>query len=125
MDLFPPGVINILPGGTSIGEAIIQDPRISKISFTGSTQIGRVIAASCSQIPRPVTLELGGKAPLIVCEDADLELALEAVVDAAFGILLLFFFVISSAGILIQIYKSQWRTKLLCWDSTLSPQRHS
>lgn len=84
-DILPPGVLNVLPGGADIGEAMIKETGIAKISFTGSTNVGRVIATECASTLRPSTLELGGKNPLIVCADADLDKAVEGIVDAAFG----------------------------------------
>ena len=80
-------MINVVPGAAETGAALVADPMIDKISFTGSTAIGSVIArqaASAKTGPKPCTMELGGKAPMIVCDDADLEKAVEDVVGAAF-----------------------------------------
>jgi aldehyde dehydrogenase (NAD+) len=75
----PPGVLNIVPGfGTVAGQALIEHPDVDKISFTGSPQVGRHIMATAAQHCKHVTLELGGKSPNIVFEDADLEAAAHA-----------------------------------------------
>lgn len=73
----PPGVFNIVPGGGDVGAALCADRRIRKISFTGSNATGgRVMAAAASRIV-PVSLELGGKSPIVILEDADIEQAVE------------------------------------------------
>lgn len=69
---FPPGVINILPGGREIGAYLVSHPDVDLVSFTGSTVGGRQVARSCAELIRPVQLELGGKSAAIVLEDADL-----------------------------------------------------
>jgi aldehyde dehydrogenase (NAD+) len=82
----PPGVVNIVPGpGGSVGKAIVQHPRIRAISFTGSFDTGKWIMEECAKSMKRVSLELGGKNPVIVMDDANLELALEGVVWGAFG----------------------------------------
>lgn len=81
----PEGVINIVSGyGTTTGEAILKDPLIDKFSFTGSKEIGTKIMENASKYIRPVSLELGGKSPAIVFEDADLEIAVKAILFGAF-----------------------------------------
>lgn len=70
----PAGVVNLLTGPGRFGDAIVRHPDIDKIAFTGSTPVGRKIAAACGELLRPVTLELGGKSSAIVLPDADLEL---------------------------------------------------
>ena len=76
---FPPGVLNIVPGfGTVAGQALIEHPGIDKISFTGSPRVGKHIMATAAQDCKRVTLELGGKSPNIVFEDADIEAAAHA-----------------------------------------------
>lgn len=67
----PDGTVNLVTGGTSAGEALVAHPMVRKISFTGSTAAGRSIAARCGELLRPVTLELGGKSPALVLDDAD------------------------------------------------------
>ncbi|AKB74870.1 Aldehyde dehydrogenase [Methanosarcina lacustris Z-7289] len=82
----PPGVVNIVPGpGGSVGKAIVQHPRIKAISFTGSLETGKWIMGECAKTMKRVSLELGGKNPVIVMDDANLELALEGVLWGAFG----------------------------------------
>ncbi len=70
----PEGVLTILLGDSSTGEALIE-AGVNKISFTGSVDVGRKIAIACARQLIPYTLELGGKDPMIVCADADLDVA--------------------------------------------------
>ena len=70
----PPGVVNIVTGGRETGAALVRHPGVDKISFTGSTAAGRAIAATCGELLKPVTAELGGKSAAIVADDADLAL---------------------------------------------------
>jgi acyl-CoA reductase-like NAD-dependent aldehyde dehydrogenase len=72
----PDGVFNVLPGGGEVGEALVRDPRVDKVAFTGSTAIGRTIAASAAKTLKHVTVELGGKSANIVFADADIEKAI-------------------------------------------------
>ncbi|MDP9238196.1 MAG: aldehyde dehydrogenase family protein [Chloroflexota bacterium] len=82
----PAGVINLVFGeGAEAGGAIIDDPRVGLISFTGSNAVGRQIAVQCAELGKPVSLEMGGKNAIIVLDDADLRLALEGVIWSAFG----------------------------------------
>jgi aldehyde dehydrogenase (NAD+) len=67
----PAGVVNLVTGGAETGKALVEHPLVDKISFTGSTGAGRAIGETCGRLLRPVTLELGGKSPAIVLEDAD------------------------------------------------------
>lgn len=69
----PAGVVNLVTGGTAAGNALVEHPGVDKISFTGSTAVGRHIARICGERLRPVTLELGGKSPAIVLDDVDRE----------------------------------------------------
>ncbi len=78
----PDGVLNILSGGTIPGEALTAHPDVDMVSLTGSSRTGTAIMKSAADTLKRVHLELGGKAPLIVCDDADIELAAE---KAAFG----------------------------------------
>lgn len=74
---FPAGVINIVPGfGKTAGQSLVDHPMIDKIAFTGSTSVGKSIMASASQSLKRVTLELGGKSPNIILDDADLTKAI-------------------------------------------------
>jgi benzaldehyde dehydrogenase (NAD) len=69
----PPGILHVLPGGADAGEALCSDPHVSMIAFTGSTAAGRKVGEVCGRHLKKVALELGGKNPLIVLEDADLK----------------------------------------------------
>lgn len=69
----PSGVVNLVTGSGAVGDALVRHPRTAKVAFTGSTPVGRRIAAACGELLRPVTLELGGKSSAIVLEDADLD----------------------------------------------------
>jgi len=76
---FPPGVVNCLSGfGPSCGAHMVAHPKVDKVAFTGSTEVGKIIQREASATLKNVTLELGGKSPAIVCADADLEHAVEA-----------------------------------------------
>ena len=78
----PPGVVNILTGDGRVGELIVRHPGIAKIAFTGSTEVGRLIRRSTAGTGKSLTLELGGKSPFVVLEDADLDAAVEGLIDA-------------------------------------------
>lgn len=78
----PPGIINIVTGGAEVGEAICTHPDIRMVSFTGSTATGQRIAQLASPLIKRVTLELGGKAPFVVFEDADIAAAARGAVVA-------------------------------------------
>jgi acyl-CoA reductase-like NAD-dependent aldehyde dehydrogenase len=82
----PPGVMSVLPGPGSIaGNALVTDARVSKVSFTGSTEVGAQIMRLCADNITRVSLELGGKAANIVFADADLDRCVESSVFAVFG----------------------------------------
>lgn len=75
---FPPGVFNVLPGfGPTTGQPLVEHPDVRKISFTGSTQVGKLIQRMGAETVKRVTLEMGGKSPLIIMPDADLDEAVE------------------------------------------------
>ena len=78
----PKGVVNIVTGEGETGEAIVNHPDIDKIAFTGSTEVGKAIRAATAGSGKGLSLELGGKSPYIVFEDADLDSAIEGLVDA-------------------------------------------
>ena len=78
----PRGVVNIVTGDGATGELIVNHPGIDKIAFTGSTEVGRRIREATAGSGKSLTLELGGKSPFIVFDDADLDSAVEGVVDA-------------------------------------------
>ena len=80
----PDGVINVLTGGPAVGRALVEHAGIDKITFTGSTRGGRLVAHSAAEMVRPVTLELGGKSPALVLRDVDIPAAARAVVDGLF-----------------------------------------
>jgi len=78
----PPGVFNVVQGiGEEAGAALTQHPGIARISFTGSPETARIIGQAAAKNLTPVSFELGGKSPLIVFEDADLDLALENMIE--------------------------------------------
>ncbi len=80
----PPGVVNILTGDGAVGEAMVRHPHIAKIAFTGSTEVGRAIRLATAGSGKRLSLELGGKSPFIVFADADLDGAVEGLVDSVF-----------------------------------------
>lgn len=78
----PPGVVNIVTGDGKVGALLVEHPDVDKIAFTGSTDVGRIIRRATAGTGKRLSLELGGKSPFIVFEDADLDGAVEGVVDA-------------------------------------------
>ena len=78
----PKGVVNIVTGEGDTGAAIVNHPDIDKIAFTGSTEVGKIIRAATAGTGKGLSLELGGKSPYIVFEDADIDSAIEGLVDA-------------------------------------------
>ena len=78
----PKGVVNVVTGHGSTGAALVKHPDIQKIAFTGSTEVGRIIREATAGTGKKISLELGGKSPFIVFEDADLDSVVEGVVDA-------------------------------------------
>ncbi|MDQ3621885.1 MAG: aldehyde dehydrogenase family protein [Verrucomicrobiota bacterium] len=82
----PPGVLNVVQGfGREAGMPLVEHPEVGVVSFTGSTRAGREIAVAAGRRLAKVSLELGGKNPLVVCDDADLENAVEWAVQSAFS----------------------------------------
>ena len=77
----PAGVVNIVTGDGSTGEALVKHPDVDKIAFTGSTEVGRAIRRATAQSHKKLSLELGGKSPFVIFEDADLDSAVEGLVD--------------------------------------------
>src|SRR5215471_18512666 len=77
----PPGVVNIVTGDGRTGEALVKHPDVDKIAFTGSTEVGRIIRKATAQSHKRLSLELGGKSPFIIFDDADLDSAVEGLVD--------------------------------------------
>jgi 1-pyrroline dehydrogenase len=85
-DLFPPGVFNVLCGqGESAGAPLVSDPRVALVSLTGDVATGRIIAKTAADSLKRVHLELGGKAPVLVFDDADLEAVVEGVKVAGYA----------------------------------------
>ena len=80
----PPGVVNVLPGGPSVGQALVEHPGIDKVAFTGSTAVGKQIQKSVAASGKRLSLELGGKAANIVFDDAPLDQAIEGIVNGIF-----------------------------------------
>jgi len=81
--LLPAGVINVITGaGGEVGSALCESPLVDKISFTGSTDVGRQVQRMAAGTIKRVTLELGGKSAVIVCDDADLEITVDAAIFA-------------------------------------------
>jgi aldehyde dehydrogenase (NAD+) len=82
---FPSGVVNVLPGlGSVAGETLARHPGVDKVAFTGSTAIGKRIQSICSEAVKRCTLELGGKSPLVICADANVQQAAQIAHDAVF-----------------------------------------
>ncbi len=81
----PNGTLNVVTGDGEAGAALVDDPGIDKIAFTGSTLVGREIGAKCGESLKPVTLELGGKSPNIILADADLDQAIKGSYDAIYS----------------------------------------
>ncbi len=82
----PPGVINLVFGpGDTVGSAIVHHPDIRAISFTGSLETGKWIMSECGKEMKRVSMELGGKNPIIVMDDADIDIAVDGVIWGAFG----------------------------------------
>jgi benzaldehyde dehydrogenase (NAD) len=83
---FPPGVVNYITNApadaASVVEAIVAHPAVRRINFTGSTKVGKLLALTCAKYLKPVILELGGKAPMVILDDADID---DAVNAATFG----------------------------------------
>ena len=78
----PPGVVNIVTGGPETGRRLVEHPDIDKVAFTGSTEVGKRIAAACARDGRKLTLELGGKGANIIFADAAIDQAIEGIVSA-------------------------------------------
>ncbi|TML32648.1 MAG: aldehyde dehydrogenase family protein [Actinobacteria bacterium] len=83
--LFPNGLVRVVQGGGEVGEALVRAPGTAKVVFTGSGETGRRVASLAGERLRPVTLELGGKDPMLVFEDADLDRAVAGALWGAFA----------------------------------------
>lgn len=81
----PAGIFNVITGRASvIGDALCQSPTVRKLSFTGSTAVGKELIANCAPTVKKVSMELGGNAPLIICKDANLEAAVAGTMNSKF-----------------------------------------
>jgi aldehyde dehydrogenase (NAD+) len=78
----PPGVLNVLTCNDKAAQALVEHPDLDKVAFTGSTEVGRIIRKVTSKTNKKLSLELGGKSPFVVFDDADLDSAVEGLVDA-------------------------------------------
>lgn len=82
---FPSGTINVVAGDAqAIGSVFTSDPRVRKLTFTGSTPVGKILTAACAATMKKVSMELGGNAPVIVFEDAEIDLSVTEVIAAKF-----------------------------------------
>ncbi|WP_420750455.1 aldehyde dehydrogenase family protein [Rhodococcus sp. O3] len=82
----PPGLLSVLPGkGSIVGDAIVRHPQVGKVTFTGGTRTGRALAHAAAEKLMPVSLELGGKSPTIVLDDADIDAAVAGVMYGIFS----------------------------------------
>ena len=81
----PDGVINVVHGADNAGQSLVEHPEVDAIGFTGSYEVGTAVAETCGRLNKPVSLEMGGKNPMIVMDDADLDLALEGAIWGAYG----------------------------------------
>ncbi|MGI9326124.1 MAG: NAD-dependent succinate-semialdehyde dehydrogenase [Pseudomonadales bacterium] len=81
----PPGVINIIAGATrAIGDELTSNPAVRKLTFTGSTEVGKALIKACAGTVKRTSMELGGNAPFIVMDDADLDAAVQGAIDSKF-----------------------------------------
>lgn len=80
----PPGLFNVVQGAGEVGAALVTDPRVAKVSLTGSVPTGRRVYAAAAEGIKAVTMELGGKSPLIIFDDADVENAVSAAINGNF-----------------------------------------
>lgn len=80
----PHGVLNVVPGGADAGTRLVTHPGVDKVTFTGSTAVGRMIGEACGRLIRPMTLELGGKSAAIICDDADIEATMKGLRTQSF-----------------------------------------
>jgi betaine-aldehyde dehydrogenase/aminobutyraldehyde dehydrogenase len=85
-DLFPPGVFNVVTGhGDSVGQALVSHPRVRMSSLTGDTTTGKIVARAGAENLKRLHLELGGKAPVLVFDDCDAELAIAKICEGGYG----------------------------------------
>ena len=81
----PPGVVNLVQGSATAGRALVEHPDVNAVSFTGSTETGSKIGEACGRLHKRFSLEMGGKNPMIVLADADLDLVIDGLLWGAFG----------------------------------------
>jgi len=81
----PPGVVNLVQGSATAGRALVEHPDVDAVSFTGSTETGSKIGEACGRLHKRFSLEMGGKNPMIVLADADLDLVIDGLLWGAFG----------------------------------------
>ncbi len=81
----PDGVLNVVHGAGETGSALVEHPKVDAVGFTGSYEVGTDIAETCGRLNKRVSLEMGGKNPMIVMDDADLDLALDGAIWGAYG----------------------------------------
>jgi phenylacetaldehyde dehydrogenase len=81
---FPPGVFNVITGDGATGQALVRHPGVDKITFTGSTEVGKLIGQQCAADVRRATLELGGKSPVLILPDCDPDMAIQGAASAIF-----------------------------------------
>ncbi len=79
--ILPPGILNVVTGDASTGKELVTHPEIKKITFTGSVESGRAVYQAAASKIIPVTLELGGKSPIIICEDAPIEPSAQRIIE--------------------------------------------
>lgn len=80
----PKGVFNILIGGAAVGQSLVSHPEVSKISFTGSNRVGEKVMCAAAKTTKNISLELGGKSPIIVCENVDIDEAVACIIGGIF-----------------------------------------
>jgi 1-pyrroline dehydrogenase len=84
-DILPPGVLNVVTGqGETAGDALVRHPKVAMVSLTGSVETGKLIARTAAETLKRVHLELGGKAPVVIFDDADLELAISTLTEMSY-----------------------------------------
>lgn len=82
---FPPGVVNVVHGDAATGQAIVHHPKVKKVAFTGSSAVGKLLGEQLGRMTKPALLEMGGKSANIVFADADLDLAINGVMQSSLG----------------------------------------
>ena len=78
------GVFNVITGNGAFGQSLAEHPKVDKVGFTGSTEVGQILRKATAGSGKKLSLELGGKSPFVVFDSADLDTAVEGVVDAIY-----------------------------------------